>query len=129
MRRSHLSIALFVASFVLSSSARAESWFDMGANAALRPEFASAFAACVDLDSAKTVAKGWTSYHWKLCTDAQELFQAEVQCGGDFTAEQIPIRQRTIITNNKPTPRAPWKTTDTYVSSMSGKMAALVCHK
>jgi hypothetical protein len=127
MNRSHLSMALFAGVLLFSSAARAERWFDMGTNTAVRPEFASTFAACVDLDSVKTAATGWTSYHWKLCTDTQDLFEAQVQCGGDFTAEQIPIRQRTITANNKLTPQAPWKTTDTYLSSMAGKMAALAC--
>jgi hypothetical protein len=129
MNNSHLSFALLVGALMPSSSAQAEQWFDIGANAAVRPELASGFSACVDLDSVKPAAKGWTSYHWKLCSDEQDLFQSEVRCGGDFTAEQIPIRQRTITANGKPTPHAPWKTTDTYASSQAGKMAALVCHK
>jgi hypothetical protein len=74
MRNSGLSITLLTSALVLSSSVRAEQWFDMGTNAAVRPEFVSAFSACLDLDSVKPAAKGWTSYHWKLCSDEKELF-------------------------------------------------------
>jgi hypothetical protein len=114
---------------IFASTAQAERWIDMGTNKAIRPELQAGFSFCVDADSVKTDKEGWTSYKWKLCSDKNTIFEGAVQCAQDFSVDQVPIRGKTLIDNGKPKPNEPWKTTMTYVSSMSGKFAKWVCHK
>jgi hypothetical protein len=102
------------------AAARAENWIDMGTNAAVRPELAAGFAFCVDTDSMKTDKQGWTSYTWKMCREPKEVFEDAVQCAQDFSAEQVPMREKALVANGKPKPGQPWATKLTYVSSMSG---------
>ena len=85
--------ALIATMFV--SVARAERWIDMGTNSAVRPELQAAFTFCVDADSVKTDAQGWTFYTWKMCNDSRQIFEGAVQCGQNFSVEQVPIRGRT----------------------------------
>lgn len=128
MRIFHIVMGALVAT-MFASAAQAERWIDMGTNEAIRPEFRSAFTACLDADSVKTDKQGWTSYRWKLCSDTNTIFEGAVQCAQDFSAEQVPIRGRTLIENGKLKHNQPWKTTMTYVGSVSGKFAKWVCHK
>lgn len=130
MRHFLVAIGMVVVAVVISASpVRAERWVNVGAPAAVRQELRAGFAFCVDLDSVKTNAQGWTSYHYKLCNDTRDIFDGAVKCKQDFSADQIPIRTRMFVTSGKPSPNQPWKTVPTYVSSMAGKIARFVCHK
>ncbi len=123
-------ISILIGSSILAVAvsapmAQAENWKKAGTNSQLGDDFAT----CVDMDSTKTSADGWTSYRWKLCSEPREIFEAAVQCSSDFSADKVTMRSRAVVANGKPKPDQPWKTESIYVSSMSGQQARLLCHK
>ena len=126
MRSLKMIFGAFVA-VVTASAAGAEQWIDIGTNSAFRPELQAGLTFCIDKDSVKTDDLGWTSYVFKLCNEAREIFEASVQCAQDLSVDQVPIRQRTLVANGKSTPDKPWKTDLTYMSSIGGTLAKFAC--
>ena len=126
MRPVKIIVGAFVA-VMTASAAGAEQWINIGTNSAFRPELQAGLTFCIDKDSVKTDDLGWTSYVNKLCNEPREIFESSVQCAQDLSASQVPMRQRTLVANGKSTPDQPWKTTLTYMSSISGTMAKFAC--
>ncbi|HEX5210633.1 MAG TPA: hypothetical protein VFW22_02720 [Pseudolabrys sp.] len=108
-------------------AAWAEQWIDIGTNSAFRPELQKGLTFCIDKDSVKTDGLGWTSYRVKLCNDSREVFESSVQCAQNLSADQVPVRQRTLVANGKSIPDQPWKTDQTYMSSIAGRLVKFAC--
>ncbi|HEY1474200.1 MAG TPA: hypothetical protein VGF53_08970 [Pseudolabrys sp.] len=126
MRPRKIIFGAFVA-VMTASTAWAVQWIDIGTNSAFRPELQSGLTFCIDKYSVKTDNLGWTSYTYKLCNEPREIFEGSVQCAQDFSVDQVPVRQRTLVANGKSTPDQPWKTNLTYMSSIAGKLAKFAC--
>ncbi len=116
---------LVMAATLFASPVQAERWTKAGENSAVGSDFDF----CVDLDSVTTGADGWTSFRNRMCGEPREVFESAIQCDQDFSAKQVPMRTRVVVANGQPKPDQPWKTSQTYVNSMSGQMARMVCHK
>jgi len=93
-----------VAALTLSSEpAQAERWVKAGATSLVGDDFAF----CVDMDSVKTGADGWTSYAARMCSEPREVFERAVNCAQDFSVDQVPLRTRTLIANGVAKPAMP----------------------
>jgi hypothetical protein len=120
--------SLFIVAVIAASPAKAESWTKTATDSTV-PLGSKDSTICVDMDSVRTGADGWTSYREAFCGDPLDIWEEAVQCDQNFSVEKLTMRTQDLVINKKPTPDAPWKTIPIYVTSLRGQTAKLICHK
>ena len=129
-KRRGLAAMIVMAAVCLSAApAFAERWTQMKVTDPLGRPAEGIFGYCVDMDSIRTGADGWTYYTDRNCDLPDYVFENAVRCDASLDAEKAAIRSRSIHIKGKSTPDAPWTSEDTYTSSVAGQIAKLICKR
>ena len=116
--------SLAVFAIFCTTAARAEHWVESASVPGLPQYNVPDSKMCVDMDSVKTRANGWTYYRDRACFKADGLITENMTlCSQDFTGETYHAQERFF---HQP---GPWRTLDKGTSAPVGVTARFVCHK
>ncbi len=116
--------SLAVIAIHFTTAAQAEHWVESASVTGIPRYNVPDTKMCVDMDSVKTRANGWTYYRDRDCFKADGLITENLTlCGQDFSGETYHARERFL---QHP---GPWRTLDKGTSAPVGVTAKFVCHK